>query len=70
MGRSNLDDIVRIRQHMGYLLMSQAELAQRVGITNSHISHVFHGRRSFSPEVLERINRELGIASEAGGANG
>ena len=40
--------------------MTQAEFAQRIGVSQGYLSHAERGEKEIGPEVLLRISRECG----------
>ncbi len=51
----------QIREARKRLGLTQAQLAERVGLSRPFIALVEQGRRILSPEDLERVRRALGI---------
>ncbi len=49
----------RLRELRGYD-MTQAEFADRIGVTQGFLSYVERGEKEISPEILVRISREFG----------
>ena len=39
--------------------MSQADLAQRIGVTQAYLSMIEHGKREIGGTVLHKISREF-----------
>ncbi len=56
------DNAVRVlRDHRGLTLQ---QLADRCGVTNSHISQIERGKRSMSIAVLKKMAEALGVDEE------
>jgi transcriptional regulator with XRE-family HTH domain len=53
----------RIRELRGFD-MSQADLAQRIGVTQAYLSMMEHGKREIGGTVLHKISREFGRSIE------
>ncbi|GMU26367.1 MAG: hypothetical protein AMXMBFR16_12720 [Candidatus Uhrbacteria bacterium] len=50
-----------IRQYRRWNNITQAELADRVGVKKQHISNIENGRAGASPQLLEKILVELNL---------
>ncbi|MGB1109066.1 MAG: helix-turn-helix domain-containing protein [Gammaproteobacteria bacterium] len=52
------NQVVAVRKQVG---ITQAELAKRIGVDQSHISRLERGRKGISVELLVRIAEELEV---------
>lgn len=44
--------------------MTERGLARRIGISQAHMNNVLKGVRTLTPEIADRILRELGLQAE------
>ena len=61
---SPLDRRARVRVWLASQGMTQADLAQQVGVTKGHISYVLIGKRDASPELAATLAKITGIAAK------
>jgi len=53
-----------LREELDMLNVSQVELAQRIGISEKHISQIIHGESSITPDMAIKLERSLGVEAE------
>lgn len=58
-GENMSSKITELREQRGW---SQAELAQRLKVTRSHINKIEKGKANASIPLLERIAKEFGVS--------
>jgi len=51
--------IEKIAAHMQEKGLKYTWLCKKIGVSNSHLSNVFNGLRSLTPEMVEKINKAL-----------
>lgn len=52
------------QEYMAEIGIDQSEIAVRLQISNSSVSHIMNGRLRVSAELAANIERELGIPAE------
>ncbi|HEY4487314.1 MAG TPA: HigA family addiction module antitoxin [Candidatus Paceibacterota bacterium] len=53
-----------LREELETAHVSQVELAQRIGISEKHISQIINGESSITPDMAIKLERSLGVEAE------
>lgn len=64
MGMGSMETGKRIQQSRRERGLSQEQLAERVGISVTHMSNIENGKTGFSLPVLVRLRDELGVTAD------